>query len=84
MIETGQLQVSTTRQLLNGTHNQPFNIVLHNAGTNAVYLGDSTVTKDNGFNLHTNSTLTLLLHPGDQLYAVASSGTHEVSWLKVT
>jgi hypothetical protein len=84
MITTGQMQVSTTRQQLDGTSENPFKLVLHNSGTNAVYLGDENVTSANGFNLHTNSTITLELSPLTALYAIASSGTHEVSWMRIT
>lgn len=82
-ITTGQLSVTTTRQQLDGTSEKPFKLILHNAGTNSVYLGNETVTKDDGFNLHTNSTLILELPPLTALYAVASSGTHEVSWMRI-
>ena len=82
-ISTGQLSVTTTRQQLDGTSENPYKLILHNAGTNSVYLGNETVTKDNGFNLHTNSTLILELPPLTALYAVASSGTHEVSWMRI-
>jgi hypothetical protein len=82
-ISTGQLSVTTTRQQLDGTSENPYKLILHNAGTNSVYFGNETVTKDDGFNLHTNSTLILELPPLTALYAVASSGTHEVSWMRI-
>jgi hypothetical protein len=82
-ISTGQLSVTTTRQQLDGTSENPYKLILHNGGTNSVYLGNETVTKDDGFNLHTNSTLILELPPLTALYAVASSGTHEVSWMRI-
>jgi hypothetical protein len=82
-ITTGQLSATTTRQQLDGTSQNPYKLILHNSGTNSVYLGDETVTKDNGFNLHTNSTLVLELPPLTAIYAVTSSGTHEISWMRI-
>jgi hypothetical protein len=83
MITTGQISVTTTRQVLDGTSFNPYRLILHNSGSNAVYLGNENVTKDNGFNLHANNTLTLELPPLTTLYAVTSSGTHEVTWLRI-
>jgi hypothetical protein len=82
-ILTGQLSVTTTRVQLDGTSKDPFKLVLHNSGTNAVYLGGADVTENNGFNLHANSTLTLELPPLTALFAVSGSGTHEVSWMRI-
>lgn len=83
MITTGQMSVTTTRQVLDGTSNQAYRLVIHNSGSNTVYLGNENVTENNGFNLHANSTLTLELPPLTTLYAVSGSGTHEVSWLRI-
>jgi len=83
MIKTGQMVVTTTRQVLDGTSNQPYKLVIHNKGTNAVFLGNETVTEDDGFNLETNYTLTLELPPLTTIYAVTSSGNHEISWIRI-
>ena len=83
MITSGQIAVTTTRQVLDGTSFNPYRLILHNSGSNAVYLGNEGVTEDNGFNLHANSTLTLELPPLTTLYAITSSGTHEVTWLRI-
>lgn len=82
-ISTGQMSVTTTRAQIDGTDQNPFKLVLHNSGTNSVFVGNETVTKDNGFNIHTNSTLILDLPPLTALYAVAASGTHEISWMRI-
>jgi hypothetical protein len=83
MITTGQINVTTTRAQIDGASQNPFKLILHNSGTNSIYLGNETVTKDDGLNLHTNSTLILELPPLTSIYAVASSGTHEVSWMRI-
>ena len=82
-INTGQATITTTRVQIDGTYTSPYQLILHNSGTNAIYLGNSSVTKDDGFNLHANSTLILNLPPLSALFAIASSGSHELSWMRV-
>jgi hypothetical protein len=84
MITTGQITVGTTRVQIDGSSVSEFKIILHNSGSNAIYLGNESVTKDNGFNLHPNSTLTLELPPLTLLYAVSGSGNHEMTWMRIT
>jgi len=50
-------------------------------GTNAVDLGDDLVTANNGFKLAANASVTLWLHPGQTLYAIAEAGTPSLSVL---
>jgi len=83
MITTGQMQVTTTRAILDGTSVDPYRLVVHNSGSNAIYLGNGQVTATNGFNIHANSTLTLELPPLTTLYAITSSGTHELTWMRI-
>jgi hypothetical protein len=82
-IFTGQSTITTTRSQVDGTSTSPFQLTLHNGGTNSIYLGNSSVTKDDGFNLHTNSTFTISLPPLATLFAVSASGSHELSWMRV-
>ena len=82
-INTGQATITTTRVQIDGTYTSPYQLILHNSGTNTVYLGNSSVTKDDGFNLHANSTLTISLPPLSALFAIAASGSHELSWMRV-
>jgi len=82
-INTGQATITTTRVQIDGTYTSPYQLILHNSGTNNIYLGNSSVTKDDGFNLHANSTLILNLPPLSALFAIASSGSHELSWMRV-
>ena len=84
MITTGQATVTTSRVQIDGTSQNPFRVVLHNSGTNAIYLGNETVTANDGFNLHTNTTVVLELPPLTALYAIASSGSHELSWMRIS
>jgi len=82
-ISTGQTTVGTTRIQIDGTSVSNFKIVLHNSGSNAIYLGNETVTEDNGFNLHANSTVILELPPLTNLFAISGSGNHEISWMRI-
>jgi hypothetical protein len=83
-IETGQITVGTTRVQIDGSSVSEFKIILHNSGSNAIYLGNESVTENNGFNLHANSTLTLELPPLTYLYAVTRSGNHDITWMRIT
>jgi hypothetical protein len=82
-ISTGQTTVGTTRIQIDGTSTSNFKIVLHNSGSNAVYLGNETVTDDTGFNLHANSTVILELPPLTNLFAISRSGNHQISWMRI-
>jgi hypothetical protein len=84
MITTGQATVTTSRVQIDGTSENPFRLVLHNSGTNAIYLGNETVTANDGFNLHTNTTVVLELPPLTALYVIAASGSHELSWMRIS
>ena len=83
-IDTGQITVGTTRVQIDGSSVSEFKIILHNSGSNTIYLGNESVTEDNGFNLHANSTLTLELPPLTRLYAVSGSGNHKMTWMRIT
>jgi len=84
-ITSGNVTVSTTAVAIDTSSPNPFQLVLHNeSGTNTITLGNSAVTAGNGFGLHANTTITLNLAAGDQLYAIASSGSHDVSWMKIS
>jgi hypothetical protein len=46
-----------------------------------VYVGGSDVTSSNGFKLDNNEKFTLTIHPGDELYAITSTGSTVVMTL---
>jgi hypothetical protein len=83
-ITTGQITVGTTRVQIDGSSVSEFKIILHNSGSNAIYLGNESVTEGNGFNLHANSTLTLELPPLTHLFAVSRTGNHDMTWMRIT
>ena len=83
MIITGQLTVTTTRAKIDGTSASPCTLVIHNSGTNRVVLGNDTVNANDGFEIHTNSTIQIPMPAGESLYAVAATGSHDISWLRL-
>jgi hypothetical protein len=83
-ITSGVVTVSTTAIAIDTSSPNPFQLILHNeSATNTITLGNSTLTANNGLGLHANETITLNLTAGDQLHAIASSGSHTVSWMKI-
>ena len=57
------------------------NIYLHNLGGGAIYIGGSNVTTSNGYKLDNGDKLSLIIGDREALYAIASSGTHNVGVL---
>ena len=51
------------------------------ATSNDVYIGGADVTSANGFNLRQHENITVMIPPNEELWAIASSGTHTVSTL---
>jgi len=84
MIITGQLTVTTTRAKIDGTSASPCTLVIHNSGNNRVVLGNDAVTANDGFELHANSTIQIPMPAGESLYAVSSSGNHDISWMRIS
>jgi hypothetical protein len=85
MITTGQLTVGTTRVAVDSSSVGVFTLIVHNASnTNNIFLGSETVTASTGLELHSHEYVTIQMLPGDTLYAVCSSGTHDISWMKVS
>lgn len=83
-ISNGQLLVSTTAVMVDGTANQPFSITLYNMSqTDDIYVGDSNVTPTSGLELHPHTYCTIHLQAGDQLWAVSAGQNRTICWLKV-
>jgi hypothetical protein len=84
-ITTGQLTVGTTRQQIDTSSNSNFKIIIHNrSASDNLFIGDSAVTADVGLELHNHSYVTFELSPGDELFVISSSGTHDLAWMKIT
>jgi|DEB3_MinimDraft_2_1074329.scaffolds.fasta_scaffold01520_3 hypothetical protein len=57
-------------------------VIVHNhdhGGNDSIYIGDSSLgTALNGMHVPDTETLKLVLYPGDELFAIASSATPQV------
>ena len=83
-ITSGQLTVTTTRAAIDSSSADRFTLHIHNgSATNNIFLGGNDVTAANGLELHSNETKVFEMMPGDTLYAVSSTGSHNLSWLKI-
>jgi hypothetical protein len=55
------------------------NVKAHSAGP--IYLGDSDVTIDNGYELAASESLHFMLGPNEELYAIVEEGTGTIYFL---
>ena len=72
--------VNSTRQLIVPVDGSAQEVHFH-AASGKVYLGGSDVTHDNGYQVDNGEKFTMLVHPGDALYAITSSGTVTITLL---
>ena len=85
MLSSGTPVVGTTATLVDGLSVNPFRIHLHNNdNTDAVYIGGSAVTINDGLKLNKEDSVELIINPLEALYAVSSKAGHVISWLKQT
>ena len=85
MITTGQATIGTTAVAVAGSSVGVFTLTIHNgSASNNIFLGSETVTASTGLELHSHAYVTIQMMPGDTLYAISSSGTHDISWMKVS
>jgi hypothetical protein len=84
-ISNGQLSIGTVATPIDGVHNNPARIFIHNAdNTQAVYLGGPEVTPSNGMIIEKLQTIEFHLEPLDQIYAVSTKLGHIISWIRQT
>lgn len=85
MISNGQVAIGTVATPIDGVWHNPSRITIHNLdNTDAVFLGNQTVTINNGLELMKQTTLQFELGPLEQLYAASSKTGHKISWLRQT
>lgn len=83
MITTGQTTIGLTPTIIDGTFNSNFRLAIHNLdNTTKIYLGGSTVTISNGFEIDAHGFMQLEMNPLEELYAVSEKEGHIISWLK--
>jgi len=84
-ITQGQLTVGTSATEIDGISTSPSRLHVHNNdSTNNLFLGNASVTSSNGLRLMKLDSIELIMNPGEVLYAVSASGSHQVSWLRQT
>lgn len=72
--------ITTTRQLIVPVDGSAQEVLLHSAG-GTMYIGGSDVTSDNGYKMDVGDKETFIIHPGDELYAITSSGSTQIMML---
>lgn len=84
-ISNGQVAIGTVATAIDGVHNNPARIYIHNAdNTQAVYIGGPDVTSANGMIIEKLETIEFDLEPLDQLFAVSTKLGHTISWIRLT
>jgi hypothetical protein len=83
LISNGWTQIGLTATPIDGVHNQPSRITIHN-NDNAtdIYLGGSGVTATSGLLLLKEQSYQFTLNPLEQLYAVSTKTGHVISWMR--
>lgn len=83
MITNGTLTVGTAAIRIDGRAAGSVLLILHNNdNTDALYIGDESVTTSNGIALAKLERIQMVLHPLEQIYVVSSKNGHTLSWLR--
>jgi hypothetical protein len=83
-VTSGQQTIGTTRVAIDGVSTNPYRLRVHNmSNTQNLFLGGSDVTANSGLELHSHESFEIIVSPNEQIYIVASSGNHEISWLRM-
>lgn len=84
-ISTGQLTVDITPLQIDGQSPNPTRLRIFNASNDkTIYIGNETVTINNGFGLVKLEQLDIILNPGEALYCVAESAGAKIEWIRQT
>jgi hypothetical protein len=85
MITNGWTSVGTAATALDGVHNNPTLMTIHNNDNSTnVYLGGKDVTITNGLLLLKEQSYQFELQPLEQIYAVSNKTGHVISWMRQT
>jgi hypothetical protein len=83
-ISSGAVTVTTTKGVVDSSSANPFTLIIHNeSASNNIRLGGPDLTASNGIELHSHSYITFPMSAGDQLFAISTSGSHDISWIKI-
>lgn len=83
MLSNGWTSIGTVATPIDGVHNQPTVITIHNNDNSTnIYLGGSGVTITSGLLLLKEQSYQFTLNPLEQLYAVSNKTGHIISWMR--
>ena len=83
MVTTGHALIGLTPSVVDGTFNSEFRLTIHNMdNTDTVWIGNETVTVNDGLGIAKGQFIQIEMKPGDFIYAVSSKTGHEISWMK--
>lgn len=83
MITSGHISIGTASTLIDGTHNSNFRLWIKNAdNTDTVFIGNSTVTVDNGLGIGKEQFIEIEMNPLEELHAVSTKAGHIIHWMK--
>ena len=80
MISTNTTVTSTRVKIVAKAINETREVHVYPSG-NDCFVGGSDVTTANGFKIQNNTTITVVVPPNTELWAVVASGTHTVMTL---
>jgi hypothetical protein len=80
-IGNGQVTVTAEAIVIIADDKDGQEVLIKNIDENGVYLGDSSVTVNNGFLLEKDETIKLFLGPSEEIYGVVVEDTTVVTYL---
>jgi hypothetical protein len=80
MISINTSVTTTPVKIVSKAINETRQVHVYHSG-NDCFLGGSDVTTANGFKIQNNTTITVVVPPNEELWAVVQSGTHNVMTL---
>jgi hypothetical protein len=84
-VSSGTVLVGITPLQIDGNSVQPCVLKIHNnESTKTLHAGNSNVTIANGYPIDKLSSIEVKLPPGESIFMVSESGSHSVSWLRIT
>ncbi len=85
MIRNGWTSVGTVATPIDGVHNNPTRMTIHNNDNSTnIYLGGTAVTITSGLLLLKEQSYQFDLEPLEQIYAVSDKTGHVISWMRQT
>jgi hypothetical protein len=84
-ISTNHTAVLTVPVQIDGSSPNPSRIRIFNASNDkTVFIGNDSVTINNGFGLTKLEQMDMVLNPGEALYCVAESAGATIHWIRQT